>query len=295
MRLRLCLISLSLVPYHAFGASKEIVELQRDVAQLQDQLRTMQSSTAEKLTALTVLVQQTLDASNRANSAVAVLGSRLNDSLDKQAVSVGKPIAVLGSKVDQMSNDFGSVRDAMADVQARLGKLEQKLVDLNNTVRTIQAPPPAPVSAGGPGPTAPPIPPDELYENATRDRMGGKADLALKEYTDYVQLYGDTDNASSAQYWIGRILTDKQDYPNAAKAFDAVLERYPQSPKTGEALLFKGKALVQMGQPTDGAKEFRMVISKFPRSDVSPMACTELKKLGFNCTVASAPGSKKKR
>lgn len=293
MRLRLCLISLSLVPYHAFGASKEIVELQRDVAQLQDQVRTMQSSTAEKLTALTVLVQQTLDASNKANSAVAVLGARLNDSLDKQAVSVGRPIAVLGSKVDQMSNDFGSVRDAMGDVQSRLGKLEQKLVELNNTVRTIQAPPPAPVSAGGPGPTTPPMPPDELYETATRDRMGGKADLALKEYTDYVQLYGDTDNASSAQYWIGRILTDQQDFPNAAKAFDAVLERYPQSPKTAEALLFKGKALVQMGQPTDGAKEFRMVISKFPRSDVSPMACTELKKLGFNCTVASAPRKKR--
>ncbi len=295
MRLRLCLLSLSLVPYHAFGASKEIVELQRDVAQLQDQVRTMQSSTAEKLTALTVLVQQTLDASNKANSAVAVLGSRLNDSLDKQAVTVGKPIAVLGSKVDQMANDFGSMRDAMADVQARMGKLEQKLVDLNNTVRTIQAPPPPPVSANGPGSgAAPSIPPDELYENAARDRLGGKLDLALKEFTDYVQLYGDTENASSAQYWIGWILLQQQDFPNAAKAFDVVLDRYQQSPKTAETLLYKGKALVQMGQPTEGAKEFRMVISKFPRSDVSPMACTELKKLGFNCTVAAAPARKKR-
>jgi tol-pal system protein YbgF len=194
-----------------------------------------------------------------------------------------------------MSNDFGSVRDAMADVQARMGKLEQKLVDLNNTVRTIQAPPPAPVSPSGPGPGAgSPIPPDELYENAARDRLGGKLDLALKEFTDYVQLYGDTENASSAQYWIGWILLQQQDYPNASKAFDAVLDKYPQSPKTPETLLYKGKTLVQMGQPTEGAKDFRMVISKFPRSDVSPMACTELKKLGFNCTVAAAPARKKR-
>src|SRR5438445_11672068 len=98
MRLRLCLFVCLLLPTLALGASREIVELQRDVATLQDQVRTMSSSTAEKLTALTVLVQQTLDAANNANKAVAVLESKVNDRLDKQSASVGQPGAVVGAR-----------------------------------------------------------------------------------------------------------------------------------------------------------------------------------------------------
>src|SRR5437016_13286139 len=128
MRTRLCLLVVLLVPTFAPGASREIVELQRDVATLQDQVRALSNSSAEKMTAITVLLQQTLDAANGTNKAVAVLESRMNTQMDKQAQSVGQPVAVLGSKVDQMSNDFQSMRDAMTDIVSRMGKLALGLV-----------------------------------------------------------------------------------------------------------------------------------------------------------------------
>ena len=46
MRLRLCLLICLLLPTFGSAASREIVELQRDVATLQDQVRTLSSSTA---------------------------------------------------------------------------------------------------------------------------------------------------------------------------------------------------------------------------------------------------------
>src|SRR5947209_16985973 len=211
MRLRLCSLGLLLIPSFATGANKDIVELQRDIATLQDQVRTMQSKTDEKLAAITVLLQQTLDAANNANKATAVMDSRVNDRLEKSVVSVGQPMAVVSAKVDQMSNDFAGMKEALTDVVSKIGKLDQRLVELNNTVRTVQAPPPAPgpTGAGGPGgggPGAvPSIPPDTLYESAYRDKMGGKPELALKQFNDYVQSYGDTDKAPSAQFWIGQI------------------------------------------------------------------------------------------
>ncbi len=294
MRLRLCLIGLSFIPVCSFGASKEIVELQRDLATLQDQVRTLQTSTTEKLTALTVLLQQTLDASNAANRAVAVLDSRMNERFEREMGKVGQPIAGVGARMDQMGNDFAGMRDALTDVVSRLGKLDQKLTEINNTVKTMQAPPPPP-PGGLSGPTGAggaAIPPDTLYDNATRDRMGGKTDLALKEFNDYVQLYSDTDKAASAQYWIGAIYWDQGDYQNAVKSFDEVLERYPSGNKTADAMYMKGQALVKLGQKTDGAKEFRSIISKFPNSEVKDKACTQLKSLGFTCT---APPAAKKR
>jgi tol-pal system protein YbgF len=293
MRLRLCVIGLLLAPCYLFGASREIVELQRDVATLQDQVRALQSSTTEKLTALTVLVQQTLDASNNASKSVAVLDRTLNDRLKEQSASVGQSVAVAGSKVDQVSTDFAGMRDAMNDVVSRMGKLEQKLVELNNTVRTIQAPPAAPGAPGTIGASGgPSIPPGTLYESAVRDRMTGKVDLALKEFNDYLQLYGDTDKAPDAQYYIGQIHFEQNDFENAVKDFDAVLERYASSSRTPDAMYMKGQTLLRMEQRTAGAKEFRDLISKYPNTDQAHKACDQLKGLGLSCGVA--PASKKK-
>ena len=57
---RLILAALFIFPVICSAASKEIVELQRDVAQLQDQVRNLQSGFDTKLAALTVLVQQAI-------------------------------------------------------------------------------------------------------------------------------------------------------------------------------------------------------------------------------------------
>jgi TolA-binding protein len=298
MRLHLFLLTSLLLPTFASGANREIVELQRDIATLQDQIRVLSTGNNEKLTAITVLLQQTLDAANNANKAVAVLESRVNDRLEKQAASVGQPVAVVGAKVDQMSNDFVSVRNSLSDMVARMGKLEQRLVDLDNTIRTIQAPPPAPGASTTGASGAPVIPADTLYESGVRDMMTGKPDLALKEFNDYLQLYGDTARAPEAQFNIGQIHYDQSDWPNALKDFDAVLERYSTSTsdsKAPDAMLMKGRTLVRMDRKTDGAKEFRALLSKYPHHNLSKTACSELKALGFSCSAAAAPAQKKKR
>src|SRR5437763_147751 len=55
----------------AFAANKEMVELQRDMALLQDQVR----SVNDKLTTLSTLVQQALDNTRQSNTAIAVMQS----------------------------------------------------------------------------------------------------------------------------------------------------------------------------------------------------------------------------
>jgi TolA-binding protein len=298
MRFRPCLLSLLLLPTLAPGASREIVELQRDVATLQDQIRALSSGTNEKLTAITVLLQQTLEATNNTSKSVAVLESRVNDRLEKQTASVGQPVAVLGAKVDQMSNDFVSVRNALSDMLARMGKLEQRLVDLDNAIRTIQAPPPAP-GGGAPGPSgAAAIPSGQLYDNAVKDMMTGKPDMALRGFNDYLQAYGDTANAQDAQFYIGQIHYDQNDLPNALKDFDAVLERYTSSTndtRAPDALLMKGRTLVKMERRNDGAKEFRALLSKYPHHTLAKTACSELKALGLSCSASAPAPVRKKR
>src|SRR5579864_4965276 len=97
----------------AFGASKEIVELQRDVALLQDQVRALQQSVDQRVGSLQALVQQTLDASTRTNTAIAVMQDRFADTLKQQQQSVVAPVAGVGNKLDQMSEDFRAVRESV--------------------------------------------------------------------------------------------------------------------------------------------------------------------------------------
>jgi TolA-binding protein len=81
---------------------------------------------------------------------------------------------------------------------------------------------------------------------------------------------------------------------SALSDFDAVLEKYPDNSKTPDALLMKGKTLVKMGRPTQGATEFRDLIKRFKNSDQATQAMAQLKALGLPYN-SSAPASKRRR
>ncbi len=284
----LAVVALLWVPSLAFGASKEIQELQRDVAQLQEMVRSLQQSQNERLAAITVLVQQAVDAANKANTSVAVLESGLRQSIRDQEAKVVTPVVGVGAKVDQMITDFQAMRESVNDMASRLSKLQTQMVDVTNAVRTIQAPPAPPPGATG-APTAsgaPPVPAETLYQNAQRDRLGGKADLALQGFSDYLKYYGNTELAPNAQYYIAEIHFSQGDLDSALKEFDMVLERYPDNNKTADALYMKGQTLVKMGRKTQGGQEFRELMKRFPGSDMANKACTQLKALGYACTSA---------
>jgi tol-pal system protein YbgF len=297
---RVLLPTLLLLPSLCPAASREIVELQRDVALLQEQVRTMQRSLDERLGALTTLVQQNIDSSNKANTSVAVLESFMRDRLRDQEKLVTGPVAGLGAKVDQMSTDFQAVRESVTDLTARMGKLQQQITDLSNAVRTMQAPAPPPgsspgVPGAGSGPAASQIPAETLYQNALRDRSGGKYDLALQQFAEYLKSYGNTDLAPNAQYYTGDIHYTQGDYETALKDFDTVLERYPENNRSPDARYMKGQALLKLGRRTAAAKEFQELIRLYPNSNLATKARAQLHDLGLSAGGGGSAARRRRR
>src|SRR5579864_1784690 len=281
------------------GASKEIVELQRDVATLQDQITKLQKELDEKLLVMQDRLQQTLDGVNKANTAVALMERGFNEGMKQQQASVSAPVASVGQKLDQMSEDFRAVRESVLDMNTRMGKLDAKMADLQNLVSTIQrpAPPPAPEGANGsaPGNTAPSAPPpgvsaEATYTNAYRDYKAAKYDLAMQEFTDYLKYFSNTQFAPNVQFYIGDIYYRQKDFPNALQAFDAVLEHWSDNNKTPDAHYMKGLALMGMGRNDSAAREFRDVYTRYPDAEVAAQAKARLKDLGL--TVGGTPASK---
>jgi TolA-binding protein len=92
----------------------------------------------------------------------------------------------------------------------------------------------------------------------------------------------------NAQYYLGEIAYNRNDYDGAVRAFDTVLERYPQNPKTADARLMKGMALVKAGQRSKAAQEFRALIENFPRTDDARKAQQQLRSLGLSTGTTPA-------
>jgi tol-pal system protein YbgF len=282
----------------SFGASKEIVELQRDVALLQDKMDTMQRDLDTKLGALTAMLQAVQDNSAKSN---ASLQDALSNGVGKQLA----PVSGLSAKVDSMGDDVHALRDSLNDLSARLERMDAKMTDLKNQMQIIQNPPAAPGAAGpgtAPGtqpqagtPAGPPagMTAEKTYTDARRDLQTGNTDLALQEFQQYLTYFPNTELAASAQYYIGEILFRRSDYTNAIPAFDAVLERYPENPKTADAHFMKGMALLKAGQRSRAVQEFRTLVANYPRTDDARKAQQQLRQLGS--PASSAPTTARRR
>ncbi len=278
------------VPFSAMAQKKEMIELGRDLALLQEEVRSMQRSQNDRLSKIEGTLKAIQDQISSTSRALVLLDSGLKDRLEK---GIGSPLTNVGAKVDTLGQDFGYVRESVTEINTRLGKLDQKIADLSNTIKTMQAPPPPPEglppTAAGPPPG---VSSQSLYQDAMRDKSGGNLDLALKEFNDYVAWFGTTDLAPNAQYYVGEILYNQKQYEQALVAFDRALEAYPKNVKTADAHLMKGRTLMKMARRSDAEQEFRAAIAASPSSDAAGRAKMELRDMGLS--VSPRPTARKR-
>jgi TolA-binding protein len=269
-----------LLPMPAFaGPSKEMIELMRDIAQIQEQLRLLQQSFDTKLSEALVLARQASEGTARNQTAMNDLQRGITAGSADLGKQVAQPIAAMNSRMDGLSNDMQAMQNSIADQNSKMAKIQQQLVDLMNAVKTMQAPAPPPpttdgsvatVPPGGAAPAGPPASATQLWANAKRDMDGGNQDLALVEFADYVKWYRDSEFAPAAQFNIGNIHFFQKKYDLAVEDFDQLLEAFPLNAKTPDAHYMKGRALVGLGQRAEAVKEFRVCVAQFGSSLVAP-------------------------
>jgi tol-pal system protein YbgF len=302
--IRPVVLALALAPAALFGANKETVQLQRDVALLQEDVRTLQRSFDEKMTALRTLVEQTLSMVSKSGTSVAVLESGIRDRMAEQQKSLTTPVVNMGLKIDQMASEFATLRESISDLSERTNKVQMQIVDLNNTVKVLSAPPAPPPSVtdgpsasnlGGPATPPPGMSAKALYDTAMKDRSSGNFELALQGFQEYLRYFGDTELAPNAEFYIGQIYYDKNQFEPAVRAFDTVLEKYPANSKTADATYMKGMALLKNGQRNDAGREFLNVITNFPNAEVAQKARTQRKALGLNPSPTVPAAARRKR
>jgi tol-pal system protein YbgF len=255
----------------AWGLSKEMVQLQTQVQQLQEQMTAMQRSFDERMGVMKNLVEQDTDAVNK----VAAALDTLQTTLTKQQTDAG-------AKSDQLSGQIQALNDTLDELKVRLAKVTKQLEDMQAAQQSLaaqQAQQQAQQQALAQAP-----PPDVLYNNALRDYNGAKNDLATQEFSDYIKFYPNTDLAGNCYFYLGEIQFRQGNYQQAAQNYDQVLQNFPSGNKAASAQLKKGFALIELKKQDDGISQLRHLIQRYPHSPEALQARERLRKLGVSTT-----------
>ena len=185
-----------------------------------------------------------------------------------------------------------ALHDAVDELKARLAKVSKQLDDMQTAQQNITTPPAGRARRwfARREPALPQAPPaDQLYNDGLRDYNANKNDLASQEFTQYLQVYGDTDLAGNAQFYLGEIAYRQGNFNGAVQAYNKVLDQYPGGNKTAAAQLKKGYALLELGQRDAGVQELRSLISRYPKSPEALQARDRLAKLGAAGAASKPP------
>ncbi len=267
----LALFTICIAP--AYGANKDIVELQTQVTQLQQQMTQMKQSFDERMGIMRNLLEQNTDATNKVTTAINGLQASINKQQQDRS-----------GQGDQLSGQIQALNDTMDELKVRLTKLSKQLEDMQTAQQSMaaqqsQAQQQAQAIAQAPAP-------DVLYNNALRDYNGAKNELAIQEFNDYIKFYPNTDLAGNAYFYLAEIQFKAGDYQKAVANYDLVLQNFPSGNKAAVAQLKKGYALLELGKEDEGTQELKRVIQRYPRTNEAVQARERLRK------VAPAPKSR---
>ena len=137
-------------PAPAGAVAREIIELQTGVTQLIQGQLAMQMAITENAAVQRTLIEQSLDAVNKLSVGMAAVQKSTQDFS-----------AASGARLDTMGTQVQGLSDNVADLQARMGKLDQRLTDIQNALQNIDsklatpAPAAAPPAMSSPAASAP--------------------------------------------------------------------------------------------------------------------------------------------
>src|ERR1700720_2491583 len=166
-------------PRPAEAVAREIIELQRDVTSILQGQKDLSTQMTQDHTVMKTLVEQSGETVGKLNGTMSALQKSMQDVT-----------ANSGARLDTMSTQVQGLSDNLEEIKSRLGKLNQQLVDLQNTVQSIDAKmsggapaatggastpyggspnPSAATSASNSAPTGAAPSADTLYSNGLRD------------------------------------------------------------------------------------------------------------------------------
>jgi TolA-binding protein len=261
----------------AFAVSKDMIQLQTQIQQLQDAIARLQQSNDERMGVLKDLVQQSADSVNKMSAGMSTLQQQLQSQQEAQ-----------GRKVEQVSGQVQALNDSLDEIKARLQRLEKLMQDVQGQQQTMSASMQGLPATGGLSTSpqtnvAPPVsalpaspttggdilPPTPYNGSGRRVKPSAAIpDLPTSNVPGANAAAPPADDLYKTA--LGDYMAAK--YALAQAEFGDVARFYPDNPLSGNAFYYQGEIDYRAGRYAASVKDYDRVLEQYPDSNKVPVA-----------------------
>ena len=193
----------------------------------------------------------------------------------------------LTGEIETLSHDLEAARKdsteshaQIADLTDRLGKLE-KAASPAPDAGAAQRPPPGEAAAASP--TAAPGEAKAAYAHAHQLMMDGDYPGAAAAFQAYLDRYGEGPTAGTARYWLGQIKFSQGDYTGAAAAYLGAIRGWPQTSWAPDAVVGAARALLEIKKPVQACGALGEFARRYPAAAHAVKAEAAATRVKANC------------
>jgi tol-pal system protein YbgF len=199
--------------------------------------------------------------------------------------------SMLVESVDASTRTRADVGTSLAEFRDDAQQMRATIEDLRQQIerrppQVVYQPMPMGTDSGGavtnpnrPGMPPVDIDPSQLYENAFLDVRKGNYELAIAQFRDVLDYFGQTEYAPNARYWIGECWYSLEQYDSALVEFDILVSSYPSSDRLPTALYKMGRCYEEEGKPQRAREYYERVIKEYANSLEAKPAQSRLSQL----------------
>jgi len=180
----------------------------------------------------------------------------------------------LARQLDELKQDLARMRGQL-EVQAHqienLDRRQKDLyVDLDARLRKLEAGVKAQEQAAANAPD--PAAEGKAYEAALNQFKLGNYQASIAAFQGFLATYPESQQVSSAQYWVGNAYYALRDYKMAIAAQQKLLASWPDSVKAPDALLNIASCQAEMGATRTARETLQALIKKYPGTPAADQA-----------------------
>jgi tol-pal system protein YbgF len=194
-------------------------------------------------------------------------------------------------QIDALSNDVRQLRGSLEEANYKLQQATERQKGLYQELDKLKATPAvtAPVgattessqAAGTPivGQTPAPVAKaasaeeTQAYDAAVSLVMKDKDFAkAIPAFEAFIQKYPQSSYVPNAHYWLGQLLYNQGDKDNAKANFLIVAQKFKDSPKRADAILKLGMITLSEGDKEKANKFFQLVVKQYPDTPSAQLA-----------------------
>ena len=252
---------------------QQIIQLQRDMALVQDSLRQLDTKISDRLAGVEALLRQATDKQDKHAAGLTVIERALS-SLDD---ALTEPQRATSAKVDSLAEQFAGLRAMVEETVASIERINGDLRDIKTHLTTL--PPPGAGEEGTESDVAEVNASEAIFNGGMADYTRGNIESARDLFLDYLALYPTHSRAAEAQLYLAETYYSAGEYEEAARQFGEVYKKYPLSTQAPDALFRQGMSLLELRSLDEAVEMFESIIERFPGTNPADLSRRELNRL----------------